>query len=42
MEKDRALEVRDFDELRELVNEIPDGTVYSIDLGVMRLGQETE
>lgn len=36
-----AIEVSGFDELREIINEIPDGTVYSIDLGVIELGQET-
>lgn len=36
-----TFEVRDLDELRECINEIPEGTVYSIDMGVIRIGQET-
>ena len=39
--KETAIEVRSPDELRELINEIPEGTVYSIDMGVIRGGQET-
>lgn len=34
-------EVSELDELREMVNEIPDGTILSIDLEVIELGQET-
>lgn len=41
MKQETAIEVRSPDELRELVNEIPEGTVYSIDMGVIRVGQET-
>ena len=39
--KETAIEIRSPDELRELINEIPEGTVYSIDMGVIRVGQET-
>lgn len=41
MKQGSAIEVSSLDELREIINEIPDGTVYSIDLGVIELGQET-
>ena len=41
MKKETAIEVRSPEELRELINEIPEGTVYSIDMGVIRVGQET-
>jgi hypothetical protein len=41
VKKETAIEVRSPDELRELINEIPEGTVYSIDMGVIRVGQET-
>ena len=41
MKQKTVIEVRSPDELRELVNEIPEGTVYSIDMGVIRVGQET-
>lgn len=37
--KETAIEVRSPDELRELINEIPEGTVYSIDMGVIRVGR---
>ena len=39
--KQTAIEVRSPDYLSELINEIPEGTVYSIDMGVIRVGQET-
>ena len=41
MRQESAIEVSGLDELREIINEIPDGTVYSIDLGVIEFGQET-
>ncbi len=41
MKQETAIEVRNPDELRALINEIPEGTVYSIDMGVIRVGQET-
>ena len=41
IQKERVIEVRDIDELRELVKKLPDGTMYSLDLEVMSLGQET-
>ena len=41
VKQETAIEIRNPDELRELINEIPEGTVYSIDLGVIRVGQET-
>ncbi|MBR4089264.1 MAG: hypothetical protein IKK28_00065, partial [Mogibacterium sp.] len=40
VKQETAIEVRSPDELRELINEIPEGTVYSIDMGVIRVGQE--
>ena len=39
--KESATEISRLEELREIINEIPDGTVYSIDLGVIEFGQET-
>ena len=36
-----AIEIKDLDELRDLINSLPEGTVYSINLEVMELGQET-
>ena len=39
--KDSAILITGFKELRELVNEIPDGTVYSVDISeVISNGQE--
>ena len=34
-------EVKDLDELRDLINSLPEGTVYSLNLEVIELGQET-
>lgn len=36
-----AIEVKDLDELRNLINSLPEGTVYSLSLEVIELGQET-
>ena len=36
-----TMEVKDLDELRDLINSLPEGTVYSLNLGVVELGQET-
>ena len=36
-----TMEVKDLDELRELINRLPEGTVYSINLEVIELGQKT-
>ena len=33
--------VKDLDELRDLINSLPEGTVYSLNLEVVELGQET-
>lgn len=33
-----TIEVKDPDELREMINKLPEGTVYSINLEVMELG----
>ena len=41
VKQETAIEVRSPDELRELINGIPEGTVYSIEMGVIRVGQET-
>lgn len=41
MKQETSIEIRSPEELRELINEIPEGTVYSIDMGVIRVGQET-
>ena len=41
MQKERVIEVRDIDELRELVKKLPEGTVYSLNLEVISFGQET-
>ena len=41
MKQETTIEIRSPEELRELINEIPEGTVYSIDMGVIRVGQET-
>ena len=41
MQKKTPIEISDLSELRDCINEIPDGTVYSIDLEVIELGQET-
>ena len=41
IQKERVIEVRDIDELRDLVKKLPEGTVYSLNLEVMSLGQET-
>ena len=41
LQKDTAIEVAGFDKLREHVNNIPDGTIYSVDLSeVIRIGQD--
>ncbi len=40
-QSESATEVSGLDALREIINEIPDGTVYSIDLGVIEVGKET-
>ena len=37
-----TIEVQDLEGLRKLVDQLPDGTVYSIDLEVIKLGQKTE
>lgn len=39
-----AIEIQSFDELRELINEIPEGTIYSVDLGevILTNGQKEE
>ena len=36
-----TMEVKDLDELRDLINSLPEGTVYSLNLEVVELGQET-
>ena len=36
-----TMEVKDLDELRDLINSLPEGTVYSLSLEVIELGQET-
>ena len=36
-----TMEVKDLDELRDLINSLPEGTVYSLNLEVIELGQET-
>ena len=36
-----TMEVKDLDELRDLINGLPEGTVYSLNLEVMELGKET-
>ncbi len=36
-----TMEVKNLDELRDMINNLPEGTVYSINLEVMELGQET-
>lgn len=38
---DTVMEAKDLDELRDLINSLPEGTVYSINLEVIELGQET-
>lgn len=38
---DTVMEIKDLDELRDLINNLPEGTVYSINLEVIELGQET-
>ena len=35
------MEVKDLDELRDLINSLPEGTVYSLNLAVIELGQAT-
>lgn len=41
--KDTAILITGPDKLRELVNEIPDGTVYSVDISeVISIGQQEE
>ena len=35
------MEVKDLDELRDLINSLPEVTVYSLNLEVVELGQET-
>ena len=35
------MEVKDLDELRDLINSLPEDTVYSINLEVIELGQKT-
>jgi hypothetical protein len=35
-----TIEVQDLEELRRLVDQLPDGTVYSIDMEVISDGQE--
>lgn len=39
--KRTTMEVKDLDELRDLINSLPEGTVYSLNLEVIELGQET-
>ncbi len=39
--KESATEISSLEELRARINDIPDGTVYSVDLEVIELGQET-
>ena len=36
-----TIEVKDLDELKDLINGLPEGTVYSLNLEVMELGKET-
>ena len=36
-----TMEVKDLNELRDLINSLPEGTVYSLNLEVIELGQET-
>ena len=36
-----VIEINDLDELKNLINSLPEGTVYSINLEVVELGQET-
>lgn len=36
-----TMEVKDLDELKDLINRLPEGAVYSINLEVIELGQET-
>ena len=36
-----TMEVNDLNELRELINSLPKGTIYSLNLEVVELGQET-
>ena len=36
-----TMEVKDLDELRDLINGLPEGTVYSLNLEVVELGKET-
>ncbi len=35
-----TVEVKDMDELRDLINNLPEGTVCSLNLEVVELGQE--
>lgn len=39
--KHTTMEVKDLDELRNLINSLPEGTIYSLNLEVIELGQET-
>ena len=36
-----VIEINDLDELKNLINSLPEGTVYSLNLEVVELGQET-
>ena len=36
-----TMEVKDLNELRDLINGLPEGTVYSLNLEVIELGKET-
>ena len=36
-----TMEVKDLDELRDLINSLPEGMVYSLSLEVIELGKET-
>jgi hypothetical protein len=36
-----VIETNDLDELKNLINSLPEGTVYSLNLEVVELGQET-
>ena len=36
-----TMEVKDLNELRDLINSLPEGTIYSLNLEVIELGKET-
>ena len=36
-----TIAVKDLSELRDLINSLPEGTIYSLNLEVMELGKET-